>query len=142
MFFEQLVVDLMLAIGYGGSRKEAGIATQYTVDGGVDGVINEDPLGLEKIYLQAKRYKEQTVGRPDVQAFAGALDMKRAKKGVFITASKFSKEALEYVAMIEKKIVLIDGDRLAELMIQYGLGISVKDTYQIKAIDTDYFNDN
>jgi restriction system protein len=117
-FFEILVVDLMLAMGYGGWSKDSGKATQYSADGGIDGIINEDPLGLETIYLQAKRYKEgNTVGRPDIQAFSGALDMQRARKGVFITTSKFSNDALDYVQRIEKKIVLIDGQQLAEMMI-------------------------
>jgi restriction system protein len=142
-FFETLVVDLMLAMGYGGWSKDSGKATQYTADGGIDGIINEDPLGLETIYLQAKRYSEgNTVGRPDIQAFSGALDMQRARKGVFITTSKFSRDALEYVQRIEKKIVLIDGQQLAEMMIKYNLGVTVKDTYQIKNIDTDYFNED
>jgi restriction system protein len=142
-FFETLVVDLMLAMGYGGWSKDSGKATQYSADGGIDGIINEDPLGLETIYLQAKRYSEgNTVGRPDIQAFSGALDMQRARKGVFITTSKFSRDALEYVQRIEKKIVLIDGQQLAEMMIKYNLGVTVKDTYQIKNIDTDYFNED
>jgi restriction system protein len=141
-FFETLVIDLMLAMGYGGWSKESGKATQYSADGGIDGVINEDPLGLEIIYLQAKRYQEKnTVGRPDIQGFAGALDMQRARKGVFITTSKFSNDALDFVQKIEKKIVLIDGQQLAEMMIKYNLGVTVKDTYQIKNIDTDYFNE-
>jgi restriction system protein len=141
-FFEILVVDLMLAMGYGGWSKESGKATQYSSDGGIDGIINEDPLGLETIYLQAKRYKEgNTVGRPDIQAFSGALDMQRARKGVFITTSKFSSDALDYVQRIEKKIVLIDGQQLAEMMIKYNLGVAVKTTYQVKNIDTDYFNE-
>jgi restriction system protein len=142
-FFEVLVVDLMLAMGYGGWSADSGKATQYSADGGIDGIINEDPLGLETIYLQAKRYKESnTIGRPDIQAFSGALDMQRARKGVFITTSKFSKDALEYVRLIEKKIVLIDGQTLAQLMIKYGLGVTVKESYQIKNIDTDYFNED
>jgi restriction system protein len=142
-FFETLVVDLMLAMGYGGWSKESGKATQYTADGGIDGIINEDPLGLEIIYLQAKRYQEgNTVGRPDIQAFSGALDMQRARKGVFITTSKFSTDALNYVQLIEKKIVLISGQQLAEMMIKYNLGVSIKDTYQVKNIDTDYFNED
>lgn len=138
-FFEQLVVKLMQAMGYGGWSQESGQATQYIADGGIDGIINEDPLGLETIYLQAKRYSDASVGRPDVQAFVGALEMRRARKGVFITTSRFSKDALEYTSMIEKKVVLIDGSQLADLMIKHNLGVSVKDTYQVKAIDTDYF---
>tara|TARA_R110001599_G_scaffold12658_4_gene59106 strand:- start:16027 stop:16941 length:915 start_codon:yes stop_codon:yes gene_type:complete len=141
-FFEQLVVDLMISMGYGGSRKEAGEATQYTADGGIDGVIKEDPLGLDTIYLQAKRYTDGVIGRPEIQKFAGALDMKRAKKGVFITTSRYSNDAHEYVGMIEKRIVLIDGNELASLMIQHGLGVTIKQTYEIKQIDTDYFNED
>lgn len=141
-FFEQLVVDLMLAMGYGGSRKEAGRATQYTADGGIDGIIKDDPLGLETIYLQAKRYTDKIVGRPEVQGFAGALDMKRARKGVFITTSRFSGDAWEYVSMIEKKIVLIDGPQLAELMIEHNLGVTPKVTYEVKQIDNDYFTED
>ncbi|WP_259399185.1 restriction endonuclease [Pseudoalteromonas sp. SG43-7] len=139
VFFENLVVDLMLAMGYGGSRKDAGQATQYTQDGGIDGVIKEDKLGLEMIYLQAKRYTNKTVGRPDIQAFAGALDMHRAKKGVFITTSSFSKDALEYVSMIEKRIVLVDGAQLTELMLTHNLGVSTKHIFEVKALDSDYF---
>lgn len=138
-FFENLVVDLMLAMGYGGSRKDAGQATQFTKDGGVDGIIKEDKLGLEQIYLQAKRYADKTVGRPEIQAFAGALDMHRAKKGVFITTSNFSRDAQEYVNQIEKRIVLIDGEKLTELMLAHNLGVSTKQVYEIKALDTDYF---
>ncbi|TVZ39356.1 restriction system protein [Alteromonadaceae bacterium 2753L.S.0a.02] len=141
-FFEELVVKLMLAMGYGGWSEESGRATQYSADGGIDGLINEDPLGLETIYLQAKRYKDNTVGREAIQAFSGALDMQRAHKGVFITTSKFSKGALEYVGMIQKKIILIDGVKLAALMIKHNLGVSVKETYEIKAIDTDFFNED
>lgn len=140
-FFEQLVVDLMISMGYGGSRKEAGQATQYTADGGIDGIIKEDPLGLELIYLQAKRYSEGTVGRPEVQRFAGALDMQRAKKGVFITTSRFSSDAKDFVSVIEKRIILIDGLELANLMVSHGLGVSVKQSYEIKQIDTDYFSE-
>lgn len=142
VFLEKLIVELMQAMGYGGWSKESGRATQYTADGGIDGLINEDPLGLDTIYLQAKRYTENTVGRPDIQQFAGALDMQRAKKGVFITTSQFSKEATDYVAKIDKQIVLINGAKLAELMIQYGLGVATKQTYAIKQIDSDYFTED
>ncbi|WP_354624251.1 restriction endonuclease [Psychromonas sp. MME2] len=138
-FFENLVVDLMLAMGYGGSRKDAGQATQYTQDGGIDGIIKEDKLGLEMIYLQAKRYTDKTVGRPEIQAFAGALDMHRAKKGVFITTSTFSKDALEFTSVIEKRIVLINGEQLTELMLEHNLGVSTKQVFEIKALDSDYF---
>ncbi|MEL4274005.1 restriction endonuclease [Shewanella xiamenensis] len=138
-FFEQLVVDLMLAMGYGGSQKDAGQATQYSSDGGVDGIIKEDKLGLDSIYLQAKRYRDNTVGRPDIQAFAGALDMHRARKGVFITTSSFSKDARDFVTRIEKRIVLIDGRELAALMIEHNVGVSIRELYAVKAIDSDYF---
>lgn len=138
-FFENLVVDLMLAMGYGGSRKDAGQATQYTQDGGIDGIIKEDKLGLEMIYLQAKRYTDKTVGRPEIQAFSGALDMHRAKKGVFITTSNFSKEALEFTSLIEKRIVLINGEQLTELMLEHNLGVSTKQVFEIKTLDSDYF---
>lgn len=140
-FFEKLVVDLMLAMGYSGSREDADQATRYTSDGGIDGIIKEDPLGLDVIYLQAKRYTDKVVGRPDLQVFAGALDMQRARKGVFITASKFSGDARQYVGMIEKKIVLIDGQELARLMIQYNLGVAIKEIYEVKQIDSDYFSE-
>lgn len=138
-FFENLVVDLMLAMGYGGSRKDAGQATQYTQDGGIDGIIKEDKLGLEMISLQAKRYTDKTVGRPEIQAFAGALDMHRAKKGVFITTSNFSKEALDFTSVIEKRIVLINGEQLTELMLEHNLGVSTKQIFEVKALDSDYF---
>ncbi|AZN33975.1 restriction endonuclease [Pseudoalteromonas sp. Xi13] len=139
VFFENLVVDLMLAMGYGGSRKDAGQATQYTQDGGIDGIIKEDKLGLEMIYLQAKRYTNKTVGRPDIQAFAGALDMHRAKKGVFITTSSFSKDAFDYIDRIDKRIVLIDGAQLTELMLSHNLGVSTKHVFEVKTLDSDYF---
>ncbi|MBL0445995.1 restriction endonuclease [Aeromonas veronii] len=138
-FFEQLVVDLMVAMGYGGSNQEAGQTTRYSSDGGIDGIIKEDRLGLDSIYLQAKRYSEKIVGRPELQAFAGALDLHRARKGVFITTSSFSRDAQEYVGLIEKRIVLIDGARLAALMIEYGVGVTTRQTLTIKALDSDYF---
>ena len=141
IFLENLVVQLMHAMGYGGWNKESGETTQYTADGGVDGFINDDPLGLDTIYLQAKRYTGNTIGRPDLQSFVGALEMKRARKGVFITTSQFSKDALDYIEMIEKKVVLIDGKKLAELMVEHNLGVSIKETYRVKAIDTDFFDD-
>ncbi|NVK73212.1 MAG: restriction endonuclease [Oceanospirillaceae bacterium] len=141
-FFEQLVVDLMLKMGYGGYREDAGNPTQYTNDGGIDGIINEDELGLDTIYLQAKRYaRDRVISRPDVQSFAGALDMQRARKGVFITTSRFSKDACDFVSRIDKSIVLVDGEELARLMIKHNLGLSVKKSYEIKQIDTDYFSE-
>ena len=140
LFFEHLVVELLVAMGYGGSRQDAGEAVGGSGDGGVDGIINEDRLGLDAIYLQAKRW-EGTVGRQVVQAFAGSLDGHRARKGVLITTSQFSQEALDYVTRIEKKIVLIDGEKLAELMIDYGIGVTIDVNYEIKRLDADYFEE-
>lgn len=138
-YFERIVVDVMLAMGYGGSRQDAGHTVGQSGDGGIDGIIDEDRLGLDKIYLQAKRW-EGSVGRPVVQAFSGALDGQRATKGVLITTSTFSGEARDYVRQIAKKIVLIDGRQLADLMIQHGVGVSVETTYALKRIDSDYFD--
>ena len=138
-FLEGLVVKLMHAMGYGGWSEESGKTTQYTGDSGVDGLINEDPLGLDTIYLQAKRYTDNSVGRPDLQAFVGALEMKRARKGVFITTSQFSQDARDYIKIIEKKVVLIDGAELAKLMVKYDLGVSTTETYSVKAVDSDFF---
>jgi restriction system protein len=137
-FFEHLVVELLLKMGYGGSRKEAGEAIGKAGDEGVDGIINEDRLGLDVIYIQAKKWEAQ-VGRPEVQKFVGALHGKRAKKGVFITTSTFSADASEYVARIEPKVVLIDGRLLAELMIDFDVGVTPVSVYQTKKIDSDYF---
>ncbi len=137
-FFERLIIDVLVKIGYGGSRKEAGQAIGRTGDEGIDGIIKEDKLGLDIIYMQAKRW-ENTVGRPEIQKFAGALQGQRARKGIFITTSDFSKEALNYVKNIDSKIVLIDGQRLAELMIEHNVGVSPVASYEIKKIDTDYF---
>ena len=139
-FFELLVVDLLVAMGYGGSRKDAGEAVGQSGDGGIDGIIKEDMLGLDAIYLQAKRW-DGTVGRPVVQAFAGSLEGHRARKGVLITTSQFSPEALDYVTRIEKKIVLIDGEDLAKLMIDFGIGVAADAIYEIKRLDTDYFDE-
>jgi restriction system protein len=137
-FFERLVVDLMVAMGYGGSRADAGKSLGGTGDEGIDGIIKEDRLGLDLVYLQAKRW-DGTVGRPEVQKFVGALHGKRAKKGVFITTGKFSDDARKYVDTIDPKVILIDGRMLAELMIDHGLGTTTTATYQIKRIDSDYF---
>lgn len=139
-FFERLVVELLVKMGYGGSRKEAGKALGKSGDGGIDGIINEDRLGLDTIYLQAKRW-EGTVGRPEIQKFVGALHGKRARKGVFITTSGYSAEARDYVANIDPKVVLIDGAELTELMIDFGLGVSTTATYEVKRVDSDYFGD-
>ena len=138
-FFEKLVVDLLLAMGYGGSRRDAGRAIGQSGDGGIDGVINEDRLGLDVIYLQAKRW-EGTVGRPEIQKFAGALQGQRAAKGVFITTSTFSKDAVEYANRIPTKIILLDGDTLVSYMFDYGVGVSRTGGYEIKRLDTDYFD--
>ncbi len=140
IFFERLVVELLVKMGYGGTLQEAGQAVGRSGDGGIDGIINEDRLGLDVIYLQAKRW-EGNVSRPEIQKFAGALQGKRARKGVFITTSDFTKEAREYVAMIDSKIILIDGEELAEMMIDYNVGVSVATTYEIKRIDSDYFTE-
>lgn len=137
-FFERLVVDVLLRMGYGGSLKDAGRAIGKSGDGGIDGIIKEDKLGLDTIYIQAKRW-DGTVGRPEIQKFMGALAGNRAKKGVFITTSSFSGDATTYAASIETKIVLIDGKLLAELMIEHDVGVSQQETYIVKKIDADYF---
>ncbi len=137
-FFEKLVVDLLVAMGYGGSRKDAGQAVGQSNDGGIDGIIKEDKLGLDVVYIQAKRW-EGTVGRPVVQTFAGSLEGFRARKGVLITTSNFSRTAEDYVGRIEKKIVLIDGEQLAQLMIDHGVGVGEVASYTIKKVDLDYF---
>lgn len=139
-FFEQVVVDLMIAMGYGGSRKEAGKATQLTNDDGIDGIIKEDKLGLDVIYLQAKRWAN-TVHRPEIDKFIGALTRKRARKGVFITTSDFSTGAKDAARGLDIKVVLIDGIELARLMVEHNLGVSVKQVYEVKQIDSDYFSE-
>ncbi len=140
-FFERLVVDLLVKMGYGGSLADAGRAIGRSGDEGVDGIINEDRLGLDVIHIQAKRWNNRTVGRPDIQSFAGSLDGVRAKKGIFITTSTFSAEALDYVGRIEKRIVLIDGERLATLMFDFGVGVASVASYEIKRVDSDYFSE-
>ncbi len=140
--FEEIVLDLLIKIGYGGSKEEAKERTQKTNDEGIDGIINEDKLGLDKIYIQAKRWKDSPVGRPVVQAFVGALDGHGASKGIFITTSNFTKEAKEYVERLtSKKIILIDGYKLAEYMIDFNVGVTVQELYEIKRIDNDYFEE-
>lgn len=142
-FFERLVVDLLINLGYGGSKKEAGEAFATTGDEGIDGIIKEDKLGLDLIYIQAKRWKKDScVGRPEIQKFAGALQGKRAKKGIFITTSYYSSEAREFVKNLDSKIILIDGDSLADYMIESNTGVSTTSKYEIKKIDTDYFNED
>lgn len=140
-FFEKLVVDLLVAMGYGGDYQDAAEVTQQSKDGGVDGIIKEDKLGLDKIYIQAKRWMN-VVGKPIIQQFAGALDGVKASKGVFITTSSYSKDAKKYVDSLSKKIVLIDGKELTSFMIEYNLGVSVKKAYVVKRIDTDYFEES
>lgn len=139
-FFESLVVDFMIAMGYGGSRVDAGKAVGQSGDEGIDGIIKEDRLGLDIIYLQAKRW-EGTVGRPEIQRFVGALHGKRAKKGVCITTGRFSDDAISYVGTIEPKVILIDGRTLANHMIDLNLGTTVVTNYEIKKIDQDYFGE-
>jgi len=139
-FFEKIVVELLVKMGYGGSISEAGKATRYTNDEGIDGIIKEDKLGLDTIYIQAKRWGG-VVGRPELHKFVGALAGQGAKKGIFITTSSFTKEAKDYIPRNETKIVLIDGSTLAQYMIDYNLGVSVQNTYEIKKIDSDYFEE-
>ena len=137
-FFEQLVVDLLLAMGYGGSRRDAGEAVGKTADGGIDGIIKEDRLGLDVVYIQAKRW-EGAVGSPVVRDFVGSLVGHAASKGVLITTSRFTKDAIDYARRIPQKVVLIDGPMLAGLMVDFGIGVSDVATYAVKRLDTDYF---
>ncbi|MDY7225009.1 restriction endonuclease [Hyalangium rubrum] len=139
-FFERLVVELLVKMGYGGTLEDAGKALGRSHDGGVDGMIKEDPLGLDVIYVQAKRW-QNTVGRPEVQGFAGTLEGERARKGVFLTTSTFSREAREYVARIDKKIVLIDGVQLAGLMFDFSIGVNSVGSYELKRVDSDFFSE-
>lgn len=141
-FFEQLIVDLVVAMGYGGSVNDAGRAIGKSGDEGIDGIIKEDVLGLDMIFLQAKRWKiESTVSRPEIQGFVGSLVGKKASKGIFITTSKFSKEAKEYAQGLEKRVVLIDGQELTDLMFTYNVGVSHEEEYVIKRLDLDYFEE-
>ena len=139
-FFEKLVVELLVKMGYGGSFKDAGEAIGKSGDEGIDGIIKEDRLGLDIIYLQAKRW-DGSVGRDEIQKFVGALEGKRAKKGVFITTSAFTANAITYVQQINTKVILIDGESLAQYMIDFDVGVSKESLYEIKKIDTDYFED-
>jgi len=140
-FFERLVVDLLVTMGYGGTRLDAGKAIGGTGDEGIDGTIKEDRLGLDVVYIQAKRWKGP-VGRPEIQKFAGALQGQRAKKGIFITTSSFSSDAREYVSRIDSKIILIDGEELADLMIDHDVGVSTIAKYDLKRVDMDYFSED
>ncbi|NJC24854.1 restriction endonuclease [Neolewinella antarctica] len=138
-FFEQLVVDLLIAMGYGGAKAENGLVTAATQDGGIDGIISQDRLGLDRIYIQAKRWDKTSIGRPEIQKFVGALAQHDAHKGVFITTSSYAKSAVEYAERVNYRIILIDGEQLTRLMIEHGIGVSIKETYYLKRVDTDYF---
>ena len=138
-FFERLVVELLVAMGYGGTIDDAGKAVGKSGDEGVDGIIKEDRLGLDVIYLQAKRWADKPIGRPDIQQFAGALQGKRARKGVYITTSTFSGEERAFAANLDSKIILIDGRELASMMIDHNVGVALERTYEIKRVDTDFF---
>lgn len=140
-FFEQIVVDLLVKMGYGGSRADAGKAIGKSGDGGIDGIIKEDKLGLDFVYIQAKRWDDAPVGRPHVMQFAGALQAQKATKGIFITTSRFTDDARSYVSQIGSKIVLIDGDQLSHLMIDHDVGVSTVSLYPVKRIDADYFDE-
>ena len=141
-FFERAIVDLLVAMGYGGSHEGAALSLGRSGDGGVDGVIDEDRLGLDRIYVQAKRYAPHVgVGRPDVQGFVGSLVGLGASKGVFVTTSSFSAPAIDFVRHLPQRVVLIDGTRLAELMIEYGVGVRVSRTIAVKRLDEDFFAD-
>ena len=141
-FFERLVITLLVKMGYGGSLEDAGQAIGRSGDGGVDGVIKEDKLGLDNIYTQAKCWVDKSVGSPDIDQFAGALSKKKATKGIFITTSTFSKDAKASVKDYGAKIVLIDGIQVAQLMIDYDVGVSVENTYRIKKVDSDFFEED
>ena len=140
-FFEQLVVDLVVAMGYGGSIEDAGKATKRTGDEGIDGIIKQDRLGLDNIYLQAKRWqRDSVVSRPEIQKFVGALAGQGARKGIFITTSRFSKDALEYKPRNDTSVILIDGQKLVELMYEYNIGVTTEMKFEIKRLDSDYFD--
>lgn len=143
VFFERLVIDLLLAMGYGGSQNELAQAVGKSGDEGIDGIIDQDRLGLDRIYIQAKRWDpNQTVSRPEIQKFVGALSGKHAKKGIFITTAKYSNEAKAYVSQLDVKVVLIDGEQLARFMIEYEVGVETQTVYKIKTIHTDYFSES
>lgn len=136
-----MVVDLLVKMGYGGSRTDAGKAIGRSGDEGIDGIIKEDKLGLDVVYIQAKRWDSNTVGRPDVMQFVGALQAQKATKGIFITTSRFTDDARRYVLQIGSKIVLIDGDELSQMMVENDIGVSIVSLYPVKKIDTDYFDE-
>lgn len=136
--FEKIVIEVLVKMGYGGSLRDAGKAIGKSGDEGIDGIIKEDRLGLDIIYVQAKRW-DGNIGRPEIQKFAGALQGQRAKKGIFITTSDFSKDAIDFVSKIESKIILITGEQLAEFMIDFNVGVTTTSKYELKKIDSDYF---
>ena len=141
-FFEALIVDLLLAMGYGGSHENAALRLGKSGDGGIDGVIDEDRLGLDRIYVQAKRYAvDSPIGRPAIQGFVGSLVGLGASKGVFVTTSSFSQHATEYANALQQRVILIDGDELAQLMIEFDVGVRVSRTLQVKRIDDDFFRE-
>lgn len=140
-FFERLVIKLLVAMGYGGSLEDAASVTQYSHDEGIDGIIKEDKLGLDNIYVQAKRYDTGTVGRKEIQSFVGALSGKGATKGIFITTSTFTKEAKDYKPSTNIKIVLIDGQQLCNYMIDFNIGVSIRQVYEVKKVDSDFFSE-
>lgn len=141
-FFERVVILLLVRMGYGGSLKDAGQAIGKTKDGGIDGVIREDKLGLASIYVQAKRWSDKPVGSPDIDQFAGALSKRKATKGIFLTTSTFTKDALASVRDYSSRIVLIDGMQLAGYMIDHDVGVSIMSTYDIKKVDSDFFEED
>jgi restriction system protein len=141
-FFEKLVVELLYKMGYGGTQRELARAVGRHGDEGIDGIVDQDKLGLDTIYIQAKNWKsDASIGRPEIQKFAGALLGQHARKGVFISTAKFTQEAIRYAGSIDAKVILIDGERLAELMIDYNVGVSLNTTYEIKKVDHDFFSD-
>lgn len=141
-FFERLIVDLLVAMGYGGSHENAALRLGKSGDGGIDGIIDEDRLGLDRIYVQAKRYAEHIcVGRPEIQGFVGSLVGLGASKGVFVTTSIFSRQAVEYARGLQQRVILIDGARLTELMMEFGVGVRVSSVVEVKRVDEDFFSD-
>ena len=140
-FFEQVIIDLLVKMGYGGSHRNAAAQLGGTGDGGVDGIINEDRLGLDRVYIQAKRYKDGSIRRPDVQAFVGSLVGLGATKGIFVTTSTFSKQAIQFARHLTQRVILIDGPRLSDLMIEHDVGVRVSRAIQFKRIDEDFFSE-
>lgn len=140
-FFEYLIVELLVAMGYGGSHEDAARQLGKSGDGGIDGVIDEDRLGLDRIYVQAKRYANASIGRPEIQGFVGSLVGLGASKGVFVTTSTFSKQAIDFARNLQQRVILIDGTRLSELMIEFGVGVRVSRVVEVKRLDEDFFAD-